>query len=190
MLLIYPRIFPLTIGSLSLQGESLSLHPFTAVSSLLFHFNSCFQFSCCECVLISIECGFFSFVSIYLISSGIGFWKTAEEIVGPVDKAKARARKQRELEKSKKALERDWRLNEDSSKIAGANAASTVRSEPRLLLLNVSKKPLNLRRESSRSCREPPQNLSPVFIIAPKVEREASELSGTVRKRMEFLDFD
>ncbi|CAA7026674.1 unnamed protein product [Microthlaspi erraticum] len=38
--------------------------------------------------------------------------ETAEEISGPVDKAKARARKQRELEKSKKALE---------------SAASTVR---------------------------------------------------------------
>ncbi|CAA7026499.1 unnamed protein product [Microthlaspi erraticum] len=54
--------------------------------------------------------------------------ETAEDIGGPVDKAKARAlRKQRELEKSKKALERDWRLNEDCSKFAGTNAASTVR---------------------------------------------------------------
>ncbi|CAA7028590.1 unnamed protein product [Microthlaspi erraticum] len=100
--------------------------------------------------------------------------ETAEEIRGPFDKTKARAlRKQRELEKAKKPLERDWRLNEDSSKIAGTNAASTVRWGPRLLLLNVStfrdgmfeiEKPLNLRRESSRSCREPPQNLWPVFI--------------------------
>ncbi|CAA7022338.1 unnamed protein product [Microthlaspi erraticum] len=87
MLLIFPRISPLSIGSPSLQDWIL---------------------------------------------------ETVEEICGPFDKTKARAlRKQRELEKAKKPLERDWRLNEDSSKIAGTNAASTVRSGPRLLLLNV-----------------------------------------------------
>ncbi|CAA7024867.1 unnamed protein product [Microthlaspi erraticum] len=172
------------------------LHPFTAVISVLS--LNCLAISSFPFSLYAAH-----FPRISPLSIGSPFLQdrileTAEEIRGPFDKTKARAlRKQRELEKGKKALEWNWRLNEDSSKIAGTNAASTVRSGTKVAAAQPFRegmfeieKPLNLRRESSRSCREPPQNLWPVFITAPKVEREASELSGTVRKRMEFLDFD